>query len=123
MTAQEAIDQGYEHWIYANGGFQSIRDLQELLSEDSGFIWMGDIELIEKEPYHPENIIDAKDILGIVGDQLQLHHEDNSGDDTGGVYAAINTIDPKIIQPLLDEIQNKLNGLNYYRSTGISLTK
>lgn len=122
MTVAQAIKEGYQHWMYSSDGFQPMRDLKELLGEDADFIWQREIELVDKDSYHPAGI-DAGDLLEMIGDQLQEDHSGESGDDTDGVADAIKSIDRAIVQPLIDAITSKLEGLNYYRSTGITLTR
>lgn len=126
MTVQQAIDEGYEYYLYADDEFQRLKHLTDLLLEDNAehisSEWARGLELVEKEPYHPAGI-DAAGLLEQIGDQLQNDHSGESGDDTSDVEDAVKDIDHAIVQPLIDAIAEKLNGLNYYRSTGIKLVR
>ena len=84
--------------------------------------WEKELELCEKEPYHPAGM-DAKSLLEHIGDQLQNDHSSESGDDTNDVCDAIKSIDVSIVQPFIDAMNEKLQGLNYYRASGIMLSK
>lgn len=122
MNLQEAIEQGYEHYVHPSDGFQGAKSLTDLRDHPNQHDWDREIELIEKNPYHPSGM-SGGDILELIGDQLQANHSDDSGDDTDGVADAIKDIDLAIVQPLVQAINEKLAGLNYYRGTGIILTR
>ena len=123
MTLQQAINEGYQYYIYSNEGFQSINDLSDLQKDESPYAWEREMEIVENESFHPANTVDAKDILRLIGEQLQDEQSFESGDDTDNISNAIKSIDHSILKRLLDAIAEKLDGISYYISTGITLTK
>jgi hypothetical protein len=120
LTLKEATEQGYEHYLYAGEQFQSLQDLAFI--EDSDFD-KGKIELVNREPYHPSSGMDAESILDMIAEQVWLNHHDESGDDTSSVNDAIRELPKELFDPILKAMQDKLNTLNYYKSSGIELIK
>lgn len=120
LTLKEATEQGYESYLYAGEQFQALQDLAFI--EDSDFD-KGKIELVNKEPYHPSSGIDADGILDMLAEQIWLNHHDASGDDTDCVPDAIRELPKGIFEPILKAIDDKLNTLNYYKSSGIELIR
>ena len=120
LSLKEAIEQGYEHYLYAGEQFQALQDLAFI--EDHHFD-KGVIELVNKEPYHPSSGIDADDILDMIAEQIWSNHHEVSGDDTDAVSDAIRELPKEIFEPILRVIDEKLNTLNYYKSSGIVLIK
>lgn len=119
LTLQQAIEQGYESWLYADERFQAIQDLAFI--EDCHF--NRKIELVNKEPYHPSSGLDADSIIDIIAEQIWENHHDESGDDTGSVPDAIRELPKELFGPILKAIDDKLNTLCYYKSSGIELVK
>lgn len=119
LTIAQAIEQGYEKWVYAGEGFQPLNFLSDI--QDSDF-QNGIILLVEKEPYQPSGI-NAEDLLELIAEHLNDNHASESGgDDTDEVLNNIKKIDHKILEPLIKAIDEKLDGLcHYYRATDIEL--
>ena len=118
LTIAQAIEQGYEKWVYAGEGFQSLNFLSDI--QDSDF-QNGIILLVEKEPYQPSGI-SAEDLLELIGEHLNENHSSESGDDTDEVLNNIKKIDHKVLEPLIKAIDDKLDGLCYYhKATDVEL--
>ena len=118
LTYSEAIEQGYTRYIYAHGGFQTA-----YLLNDAGEIqWHREIELVEKESYHPKGI-DAEDIIEFIADTIESNHGNDTGDDTERVYKTLKAINPAVCQPLIDEINARLASLHYFEGSGITLVR
>lgn len=120
LTLKEAIEQGYESWLYADEQFQSLNDLAFI--EDSHFNGRK-IELVSKEPYSPSSGIDADSILDLLAEQIWENHHGETGDDTDTVSDAIRELPKEMFAPILKAIDDKLNTLSYYKSSGIELVK
>jgi superfamily I DNA and RNA helicase len=114
LTVKEALEQGYTKYIYADGGFQIVSDIEHIDNEDFD---RGDILIIEKDPYHPEGI-SSKDIAEMFADHLEQQHSFESGDDTAQVYEAIKELD---FTEAENKITEALSKLDYYRATDIRL--
>lgn len=115
ITYQEAIAQGYEHYVYNNDGYQSLKDISDVESIDFN---REDLRLVNKEPYHPSGI-SSKDIAELLAEHLECNHSGESGDDTEAVYDAIKALDFSEAEAKISEA---LSGLVYYRATDIKLT-
>lgn len=117
LTVKQALEQGYDKWLYANRGFQGLSDLKSIEPYDFS---KGKIELVHFEPYSPVGM-SAKDIIELIADQIENDHSGESGDDTLQVWHSLKEIDEKHAQPLVDAIDAELQKLNYYKSSGIEL--
>jgi len=120
LTLKEAAEQGYEYFLYSGEKFQSLKELAFITDAD---FENGKLELVNKDPYHPNSGIDADDILDFLAEQSWLNHHEESGDDTDAVSDIIRTIPKGLFDPILSAIEAKLNTLNYYKSSGIELIK
>ena len=119
LTVQQAIEQGYKSWLYADEQFQAIQDLAFI--EDHHFYKK--IELVSKEPYHPSSGLDADSIIDMIAEQIWENHYEESRDDTSSVPDAIRELPKELFEPIIKAIDNKLNTLSYYKSSGIELVK
>lgn len=113
LTVAQAIEQGYTHWIYSSDGFQGLMTVADIERDH----FHKEIELIEKEPYHPAGLSED-DIIEHIADMIEEKHQEESGDDTLSVYNAIKELK---CPELVELINRKLQGLNYYKSSGIIL--
>jgi hypothetical protein len=118
LTLKQAIEQGYESWLYADEQFQALQDLAFI--EDHHF--NRKIELVSKEPYHPSGI-DADTIIDMIAEQVWENHYEESRDDTSSVPDAIRELPKELFEPIVNAIEEKLNTLSYYKSSGIELVK
>lgn len=113
LTVQEALEQGFTHFVYDEDGFQRIQDI---IIDEIDFS-RDNISLVQKESYHPSGL-DSEQIAEMLGEAILLNHQDDTGDDTEDVYDAIMEIDFSDVSKKIDEA---LSHLNYYRSAGIKL--
>lgn len=113
LTIEQAIDQGYESFVYPEDGFQALKGLDYDIDFDKKPM------LVEKEPYHPSGI-SAKDIAELIAENLEENHSSDSGDDTEQVYDAIMEINFSEVEKMIDE---KLSKLYYYRQSDVELIK
>lgn len=120
LTLNQAIEQGFESYLYSGEKFQSLQDLAFITDSD---FEKGKIELVCKEPYNPSSGMDAGNILDFLSEQIWLNHHDESGDDTESVSDAIRELPKELFEPILKAIDAKLSTLNYYKSSGIELVK
>lgn len=119
INVQQAIEEGYEYYMYVDEDFQAIKCLKDISGDSYRLTKI--LELVEKEPYHPASI-DEDSILEYVGGAIWEQHNSECGDDTDNIVDAINLIDKSTLKPFLDAVAEKLQGLNYYRGSGIELT-
>ncbi len=113
LTVKEALEQGYEYYVYDSDGWQSLKDIS-----DMDMNWdRDDISLVNKDPSHPFGL-DAKYIAETLAEIISINYSDESGFDGDDVYDAIKDLD-------LSETENKINEslskINHYRSSGIKL--
>lgn len=118
LTLKEALEQGYESYLYEGEQFQSLQDLAFITDED---FLKGKIELVNKEPYSPSSGMDAASIIDMLAEQIWENHHDESGDDTDCVPDAIRELSNELFEPILKAIDDKLSTLHYYKSSGIEL--
>lgn len=119
LTVKQAIEQGFTQFLYPADGYQALGDLSDI--HDSCFN-RGKIELVNKDPHSPDNL-DAKSIIEMIAERIYCQHVDETGDDTDEVYQGLITVNSDTLKPFLDAIQEKLDRMNYYKSSGIELIK
>ncbi len=117
LTVKEALEQGYTQFLYSSGGFQRLSSLSEICEED---FKKDGVELVEKEPHHPLGL-DVESFREDIADNLECQHSGETGDDTSEVYNTVISIDLKEFESIVNIVNDKLSGLNYYKSTGIKL--
>lgn len=118
MTVSQAIAEGYTKYLYAGSGFQSLQLISDL--EINGDEDRSDLELVNKDGYHPAGI-SPEDLAELVIEHIEDNHISESGDDTGEISAHLKSdVD---FEPLANHINEVLSGLTYYKSAGIKLIK
>jgi hypothetical protein len=117
LTLQQAIEQGYEYFVYPSDGYQSLKSLSEY-SEDE-INWKNNPTLCGKEPQHPGGM-DAEELRDHLAGLISDNHASETGCDTDGVYDAIKEID---FTEIAEKIQEKLNGINFFWQSKIELIK
>lgn len=115
LTVKEALDQGYEYYVYNDEGFQSLKHISDMDMDFS----REDILIIKKESYNPPGL-NAKDIAELLAETIEHNHSSDSGDDTEQVYDAIIDLDFSEAERIIDEALSKLV---YYRATDIKLVE
>jgi len=112
LTVKEALEQGYEKFCYANEGFQALHDIKEANEQD----FARGVEIISKEPFYAG--IDADSLKELIAEDIECNWVDQTGDDTEQVFNAVKELD---FTDMAKMINDKLNAIPYYRSTGIKL--
>lgn len=116
MTLQEAMDNGYKHYVYPDDGYQRLKNI----SDD-----IDDIDF-DKSPMATEktpiifNGIDEHQIRELLADATWELWNEITGDDTDlihDVFKEINFYDVEC------RIQEKLKTLRYYKQSNIKLVK
>lgn len=114
MTKEQALQEGYEKFIYENGDrFQATNDLH---TDEIDFTKIP--MLVTKESSNPCH--DEESIKDLIANELDGQYYDETGDDTNIVYDKIMEIDFSEITNMINE---KLKGVHYYSNTGIKLTE
>lgn len=114
MTKQQAIEQGYTHFIYEKGN--SFQRLQSLTQDEIWYI--KNPVLVEKEASSP--YFDEENIKDVVANELDGQYYDETKDDDSGVYDLIMGVDFSHITKAINE---KLESVKYYSSSGIKLVE
>lgn len=114
LTVKEALEQGYEYFVYPADGYQTI---SKLGIDEPDFNRR--IMLCKKEPFHP-SAPDNEELKDLLAEHVWDNHHGNTGDDTDAVYDAVKEID---FSDVSGRIQSKLNELNYYRQSEVELVK
>jgi hypothetical protein len=78
---------------------------------------------VSREPYHPSSGLDADSIIDMIAEQIWENHYEESRDDTNTVSDAIRELPKELFEPIIKAIDDKLNTLCYYKSSGIELVK
>lgn len=113
LTVEEALEQGYEYYVYDDDGWQSLKDISDMEMD-----WnRDDISLVNKEPHHPFGL-DAKYIAETLAEIISINYADESGYDGDAVYDAIKELDLSQTESL---IYNALSKITHYKSSGIKL--
>jgi hypothetical protein len=113
LTVKEALEQGYEYYVYDSDGWQSLKDIS-----DMDMNWdRDDIKLVNKEPNHPFGL-DAKYIGETLAEIISVNYSDETGCDTDDVYDAVKDLDFSAVEKMINEALSKIN---HYRSSGIKL--
>lgn len=113
LTVKDAIEQGYEHFVYNSDGYQSLK---ELTSNDIDWS-RDDIYVVGKEPLHPKGLT-ANELADFIGDRLEADYYEITGSDSNSVYDAIIEVDFSDIEM---RINKALEKVNYYEATKIKL--
>lgn len=113
LTVKEALEQGYEYYVYDDDGYQALKHISDM---DMDFT-RDDISIINKDSYSPAGL-DAKSIAETLAEIINDAHVWDSGDDTDQVYDAIIAIDFRDVEERIDQALGKLI---YYRSSDIKL--
>lgn len=114
LTVKEALEQGYEKFVYNSDGFQSLKDIANVENID---FEREDIRIVGLDAQHPSGI-SSKDLAELVAEQLQCQYNDDVSNDTDSVYDAIKELD---FSDMENKISEALNGINYYSATNIKL--
>ncbi len=113
MTVKEALEQGFEYYVYDSDGWQSLKDISDMDMD-----WnRDDIKLVNKEPTHPFGL-DAKYIAETLAEIISINYADESGFDGDDVYDTIKDLD---LSDTEDKINEALSKIIHYRSSGIKL--
>lgn len=114
LTVAEALKQGYEYFVYANGDqWQSLGQI----SDTKNINWNSTPMITEKEGI-PVSIPSAEDLADLISEHIQGQWDDETGDDTNDVSDAIKSID---FTDLRQKMEVALADKHYYRSSGIKL--
>lgn len=115
LTVKEAIEQGYQWYVYASDGYQSLKEIT-----DDDIDWdRDDIWLVDKEPIHCP-VPKAKDIAELLADQIASDWGSETGDDTDDVYDAVMACDfTETVKMLEQALVKKV----YYHQSKIKLVK
>lgn len=115
LTVKEALEQGYESFVYDSDGYQSIKpiDIEDInWSRD-------DISLVEKESFSPIGL--EEDILKeMIIESIWNNHYENTGDDTNAIEDSLKPLNLDLSKIKL-QIDEALSELKYYKSSGIKL--
>ena len=114
MTKQQAIEQGYTHFIYEKG--DSFQRLLSVIQDEIDY--NKNPVLVEKESNSP--CFDEKTIKDIVANELDGQYYDETKDDYSGVYDLIMEIDFSHVTKVINE---KLESVKHYRSSGVKLVE
>ena len=114
LTPQEAIDKGYEYYVYPDDGYQPLKNISEL-DMDFGRSPM----VCEKEPVTFSGI-DKDQIREVLCDQVQDDWYELTGDDTDEVKDLFKELEFSEVEKM---IQDKLKSLKYYRQSNIKLVQ
>lgn len=117
LTLEEAINNGFDSFVYPEDGYQSIKMLDEYKESEIDFTKKP--MLCEKEPFHPAGL-SSKEIAEILSDHIQDCHFSDTGDDTFEVLNILKDID---CTDLSERIQERLNTLNYRTQSNTALVK
>lgn len=113
MTVKQALEEGYEYYVYDSDGWQALN----YISDNEMDFERSDIVLVKKETVSPAGI-DSKAIAELIAEHLEVNHSDDTGDDTEQVYDIIKKLDFSDVEKQIDEA---LNAIKYYTSSGIKL--
>jgi len=115
MKLHEALNAGYEKYLYADEGFQSLRDLQFITDIE---ITDRNCELVDPNGFNPAGI-SKEDIADMLADHVQSN-QDFVDDDTDNIYDAIKALEPNF-GAISDMIDEALSKVVYYKSSGIKI--
>lgn len=113
LTVKEALEQGYEYYVYDSDGWQALKDISDMEMDFD----RDDLVLVGKEPKHPFGL-DARYIAETLAEIISINYADESGFDGDDVYDAIKELD---LTETENAINNTLSKINHYRSAGIKL--
>lgn len=119
LTLQQAIEQGYTHFLYADEQYQVLQELESVKDYD----YEKDIELVNKEPELLDSYIDEEDLREWIAEQVSCQHSDETGDDTDQVFDALEKLPLELFTPIIEAITEKMKSISYYKSSGIKLVK
>lgn len=119
LTIEQAIEQGYTKFLYAEDGFQAPKDLSGINDDD----FIRKPQLVKKELYTLPVYIDAEQLRDMIAEQCWEQHHDESGDDTDTVNDAITEMPLEIFEPVIAALKEKMATLSYYKSSGIELVQ
>lgn len=114
LTARQAIEQGYEYYVYPADGYQALKHL-----DDDDVDFDRNPMIVEKEPRHPQGLT-PEEIYETLADRCWEYWNELTSDDTDDVHDLIKGID---FTHISNEIQLKLNQLQYYRQSDVRLIK
>ncbi|MBP1165082.1 hypothetical protein JOE44_001966 [Chryseobacterium sp. PvR013] len=117
LTIQQAIDQGYEYFVYPADGYQALKSLSDYAENEIN--WENNPTLCNKEPQHPAGM-NAEELRDHLADVISDNHASETGCDTDCVFDAIKEID---FTDIAEKIQDKLNGINFFWQSEIALKK
>ena len=112
LTPTQALEQGYEYYVYPGDGYQCLKSISD-----------GDIDF-SKNPMatSKESIVfkgtDSDQIRDLLADANWEQWNEITGDDTESVHDLFKEIDFSTIENIINE---KLESLRYYRQSGIEL--
>ena len=117
LTIKEAINQGYEYFVYPANGYQALNSLTDY-SEDE-INWDENPTLCGKEPQHPAGM-SAEELKEHLADIIADNHASETGCDTDDVSDAIKSID---FTEISNKIEAELSKINFYWQSEIELIK
>ncbi len=113
LTVKQALEQGYEYYVYDSDGWQSLKDISDMEMDFD----RDDLVLVNKDPQHPFGL-NAKYIAETLAEIISVNYSDETGCDTDDVYDAIKDLDLSETEKTINEALSKIN---HYRSSGIKL--
>lgn len=117
LTLAEALAQGYTHFFYAGDGYQAMNELSEITASD----YARGVELVNKETEKISSYVSAEDIRGFIADTSEERHSDETGSDTETVYPLLADMPLGLFDPILNEINERMKSMCYYKSSGIRI--
>jgi len=111
LTVKQALEQGYETYLYPADGFQRA----SVLGEDEPDFTKEPM-LTEKEPQHPN--FDGDSIKDIVANQCDEWWYDETRDDDSGIYDLIMELD---FSDITSQINEKLKEVLHYKQSNVKL--
>ena len=117
LTRAEAIEQGYEYFVYPAEGYQSVKSLMETEEEDINF--EAKPMICDKKYFHPRGM-SASEIKELIIEQIWDDHCSDIGDDTNAVPDALSDLDCSDLEL---KIKQRLDKLKYWRQSDIHLVQ
>lgn len=117
LTIKEAIEQGYEYYLYADTEWQTLKSIEDAKHE---FLQMNHpiIFLASKEVKHPIGLSN-EEIKETLADIISENYAHDTGCDTDEVYDLIKSLD---FEDVIERIDTALQSINYRIESNIRLT-
>lgn len=113
LTVKQAIEKGFEYFVYAKEGYQAAQKL----GVDEIDWSREDIYLLDKNG-NPPHTLSSKEIAETLADAISENHSWDTGDDTDDVYQTICDLDFTDVE---QRIKEALSSMIFYPQTNIRL--